>query len=289
MTTETVEHWAPQSEAFNFVSFAKDKAYRQANRALIDKALALLPSRFFHVDVASGTGLVPQEVCSLCEERGKSGTIIGIDPDGFAVESARRQTRPAPGCTVEFLQGVAQDLAGLLAGKVPREGVDYTSIHDAIHEIKGEDDKKGVLSAMARALKPGGVFSYNSAFTTAALEQSAMDWGRLKAKAFAALGGRRNRQMTAFKVHAPEEYRQMIVDAGLAVVYEARRVVMISRAALEAICHYPAFVEGAFEDMIGTEQFSLEEKCQAMVAAIETLGVGELPRVWHEIMAQKPV
>lgn len=287
MTDQTPEHWAPQSETYNFISFARDRAYREVNRLLIQRVLALLPSRFFHIDVASGTGLVPQEVCALCEEQGKSGTIIGIDPDRFAVESARRQTRPGPHSRVEFVQGVAQDLARLLAGKVPREGVDYASIHDAIHEIQGEDDKKSVLSAMAQALKPGGVFSYNSAFTTAALEQSAMDWGRLKAKGFAMLGGRRNRQLAAFKVHTPEEYRQMIVDAGLAVVYEARRAVMISRAALEAICRYPAFVEGAFEDMTGTEQFSLEEKSRAMLAALDALGVGELPRVWHEIVAQK--
>ena len=287
MTDVMVEHWAPQSDAYNFISFARDRAYREVNRALIRRALAHLPSRFFQVDVASGTGLVPQEVCALCEEEGKEGTIIGLDPDRFAVESARQHTRPGPRCTVEFVQGLAQDMARLLAGKIPREGIDYASIHDAIHEIKGEDDKKSVLAAMARILKPGGIFTYNSAFTTAAMEQSAMDWGRLKAKAFAVLGGRRNRQMTVFKVHTPEQYRQMIVDTGLAVIHEARRVVMISRAALEAICRYPAFVEGVFEDMLGTERFSLEEKSRAMLAAVETLGVDELPRVWHEIVAQK--
>lgn len=287
MTDETAAHSTAQSEAYNFISFAADKAYREANRVLIGKAFTHLPSQFFHVDVASGTGLVPQEVLALCQEQGKCGTVIGIDPDRFALENARQHTRPGSHCTVEFVQGVAQDMARLLAGKIPREGLDYTSIHDAIHEIKEEDDKKGVLAAMARALKPGGIFTYNSAFTTAALEESAMDWGRLKAKAFAILGGKRDRQIAAIKIHTPEQYKQMIVEAGLAVVYEARRVVMLSRAALEAIAQYPAFIEGVFGDMAGREQVSLEEKSRALLAAIESLGLPELPRVWHEIMAQK--
>ncbi len=289
MTSETGEHWAAQSDDYNFLSFASDKAYREVNRDLIAKALALIPSPFFHVDVASGTGLVPQEVCALCEAQGKSGTVIGIDPDRFALESARQHTRPGPHCTVEFVQGVAQDMDHLLAGKIPREGVDYTSIHDAIHEIRAEDDKKSVLAAMARILRPGGIFTYNSAFTTAAMDMSPMDWGRLKAKAFAILGGKRDRTMPAIKIHTPEQYRQMIVDTGLAVIHEAKRVVRIPRAAMEAIGRYPAFIEGVFGDMAGTEKVSLAEKSRAIQAAIEALGFVEIPRVWHEIMAQKAI
>lgn len=287
MTNEIPEDRAVQSEAFNFIAFASDKAYREVNRALIVTAFARLPSPFFHVDVASGTGLVPQEVCALCQEQGKRGTVIGIDPDRFAVESARKHTRSGPNCAVEFVQGAAQEMGRLLAGRIPRQGVDYTSIHDAIHEIKGEENKKSVLAAMARILKPGGIFTYNSAFTTAAMEESAMDWGRLKAKAFAVLGGKRDRQISAIKIHTPEEYKRMIVEAGLSVIHEAKRVVKISRAALEAIARYPAFVEGVFGDMVGKEQVSLEEKSRALLAAIEAVGPADLPRVWHEIMAQR--
>ncbi len=289
MTDGTEGRRAAQSEQFNFNSFAGDRAYRDVNRDLIARALALLPSPFFHVDVASGTGLVPQEACALCEEQGKRGTIVGLDPDRFALESARQNTRPGPHCIVEFVQGMGQDMARLLSGKIPAEGVDYASIHDAIHEIPGEEVKRSVLAAMARILKPGGVFTYNSAFTTIAMDEAPMDWGRLKARAFAVLGGKRDRQMPAIKIHTPEQYRQMIVEAGLAVIHEARRVVRLPRAAMEAIGRYPAFIEGAFGDMVGTERVSLEEKSRAIQAAIEALGFSELPRVWHEIMAQKAI
>jgi ubiquinone/menaquinone biosynthesis C-methylase UbiE len=288
MAEEPAGQWTAQTEEFNFVPFAADAAYRGVNRDLIARALAQLPAHFYHVDVASGTGLVPQEVCALCEQEGKTATVVGIDPDAYALESARRHTHPGPNCSVEFVQGVAQEMSRLLRGKVPEEGVDYASIHDAIHEINGEEDKRGVLAAMAAILRPGGLFTYNSAFTTAAMEESPMDWGRLKAKGFSILGGKRNRQAQGFRVHTPEEYRQMIVDAGLRVVYEATRVVRMSQAAMEAIGRYPAFIEGAFCDMIGTEQVSMEEKSRAIVEAVRALGLDGTPRVWHEIMAQKP-
>ena len=287
MTDGATDDRVAQSAEFNFDAFARDEAYREANRALIAKAFALLPSTFFHVDVATGTGLVPQEVCALCREQGKQGTIIGIDPDAYALESARRHTPAGPSYTVEFVQGVAQDLPQLLAGKIPPEGVDYASIHDAIHEIPGEDVKRGILATMASILKPGGVLTYNSAFTTAAMEQSALEWGRMKAKAIALLGGKRDRHKPAVKIHTPEEYRQMITEAGLEVIYEGKRAVMMTRASLGAIFHYPAFIEGAFSDMIGTEQVPLTEKHRVMMAVIDAMGPIELPRVWHEIMARK--
>ena len=283
------EHWAAQSEAFNFVAFSNDTTYRELNHALIARAFGRLPSPFFHVDVASGTGLVPQEVCVLCQEQGKKGTIIGIDPDPFALESARKHTRSGPNCVVEFVKGVAQDMARLLASKIPREGVDFTSIHDAIHEIKGEDDKRSVLATMASILSPGGILTLNSAFTTAALEESAMVWGRLKAKAFAIVGGKRDRQMTPIKIHTPEEYRQMIVETGLEVVHEAKLLIKMSHRAMEALSKYPAFVEGVFGDMVGKEQVPLATKSRAMVEAIKILGSAEPSRVIYEVMAQKRI
>ena len=42
MTNETAEHWAAQTDRFNFESFAADEAYRQANRE---------PVSYTHLDV----------------------------------------------------------------------------------------------------------------------------------------------------------------------------------------------------------------------------------------------
>ena len=277
-----------QSEEYNFVAFAQDQAYREANRALLARAFAHLPSPFFQVDVASGTGLVPQEISALCQAHGKHGTVIGLDPDRFAVESARRSTPSNPFCTVEFVEGRAQDMARLLAGRIPPQGVDYVTIHDALHEIE-EEDKPAVLRTIARLLRPGGLFSYNSAFTSAAMEVAAVVWGRWKARAFAILGGKRDREVKGLITHTPEEYRQMIADAGLTVIHEARRTVQMSRRALETIARYPRFVYGVFADLVGEDRISLAEKSHALIAALDDLGINEVPRVWHELLALKPL
>ena len=276
-----------QSEQYSFVPFAKDKAYREVNRALIRQAFVYLPSSFFQVDVATGTGLVPQEVCALCQEHAKVARIVGIDPDVFVLQSARANTPSTPHCTVEFIEGLGQDIVRLLEGRIPDEGVDYASIHDAIHEVKDEDDKASILAAMVGILKAGGVFSYNSAFTTAAMESSALEWGRLKAKAFAILGGKRDRQFEPIKIHTPEQYRQMIAESGLTIIHDVKREVKMSRSAIEAIARYPTLVEGLFGDMVGHDLISLRDKSQALLEAIANLGITEIPRIWHEIIARK--
>jgi len=276
-----------QSEKYNFIAFSRDKAYREANRDLILRAFSQLPSPFFQVDVASGTGLVSQEVSALCQQTGKTGTIIGVDLDQFAVESARESVPSTPYCVIEFIQGRAQDIHRLLHGRIPPEGVDYVSIHDAIHEIEGEKDKRSVFSSMARILRPGGILTYNSAFTTAAMEGSAIKWGRMKARAFSMLGAKRDRTVEAIRIHTPEEYKEMITNAGLVIVYEARRVVKLCKAALRAISRYPTFVEGVFADTAGKEKILFEKKSQALIDALDSLGIAEISRIWHETMARK--
>ena len=287
MIGRAFERRRAQSEKYNFIAFSRDRAYREANRELILRAFSHLPSPFFQVDVASGTGLVCQEVSDLCQQTGKTGTIIGVDLDRFAVETARESIPSTPYCVIEFIQGRAQDIHRLLHGRIPPKGVDYVSIHDAIHEIEGEKDKRSVFSSMASILRPGGILTYNSAFTTAAMEGSAIMWGRLKARALSMLGAKRDRTLQAMKIHTPEEYREMITNAGLVIVYEARRAVKLCKAALKAISQYPTFVEGVFADIAGKEKILFEKKSQALIDALDSLGIAEIPRIWHETMARK--
>ncbi|MBN2387412.1 MAG: class I SAM-dependent methyltransferase [Anaerolineales bacterium] len=288
MTDETFARQVAQSKDYNFVAFSRDKAYREANQQLLSRAFAGLPEGFFQVDLASGTGLVPQEMSRLCQENGKTGSIIGIEPDPFALENARQNTPSTPVCRIQFLEGKAQEMDRLLAGKIPPGGVDYISIHDALHEVE-EEDKQNVLGMIAKLLIPGGVFTYNSAFTTAALEQAALPVGRWKARAFAILGGKRSREVKGLITHTPEEYKQMIVNAGLSVIHEAKRSVRMSRQALATIAQYPRFIYGVFADLIDGEKVSLEEKSRALVKALDDLDITEIPRVWHELIARKPL
>jgi hypothetical protein len=90
-------------------------------------------------------------------------------------------------------------------------------------------------------------------------------------------------------IHSPDEYRAMITDVGLSIVHEAKKSVCLPRSALEAIAHYPRFVWGVFADFVGEEMVPLEQKSQALIKALDELDIAELPRVWHELIACKPV
>jgi len=115
-----------------------------------------------------------------------------------------------------------------------------------------------------------------------------MSWGKLKLRAIGILEGKRDKQVQAMPIHPPGIYKKMIENAGLKVILEAKQIVNLTKEALLAISKYPAFFRGALEDMRGQESVPDIKKSNALIQALKELGVPALPRVWYEIIAQKP-
>ncbi len=280
-----------QTKAYNFVEFSQIAEYRKVNRELILTALQFLPKnikKLTHVDNGTGTGLVPQLAAELYHDRGIAATIIGIDPDLYALKNSGESMRNFEHINILMIQGYGQHLEELLKEHIPSIGVDVVSIHDAIHEIPGRDIKRAIFASQAKILKPGGVQTYNSSFTTIGNADAAFKWGRWKMDAFAYFKENRNRNITAMEVFSPEEYTKMITDSGLKIVHEDVKTVVLSLDALKAISRYPEYVNGIFRDMENTEKYTLLEKSKVLIAVLEKEGVTALPRQWHEIVAQKP-
>lgn len=279
-----------QNEAYNFVEFAQIPEYRNVNKDLIAKALEFLPKNtksLIHVDNASGTGLIPQLSADLYKEKNINATIIGIDPDLYALKKAAESMSNISEIQFMFIQGYGQNLEKVLKDRIPDEGVDLVSIHDAIHEIPGKDIKHAIFASQAKILKPGGVQTYNSSFTTIGNGDAALKWGRWKLEAFAYFNENRDKSVTAMEVCSPEEYKKMITDSGLKVIHEDFKTVILSLEALQAISRYPEYVNGIFRDMENTQKYSLLEKSKALITVLEKQQVKELPRLWHEIIAKK--
>lgn len=279
-----------QNESYNFVEFAQIPEYRNVNKDLIAKALSFLPKNtksLIHVDNASGTGLIPQLAADLYHEKNLNATIIGIDPDLYALKKAAESMSKIEHVNLMFIQGYGQNLEKVLEGRIPQEGVDLVSIHDAIHEIPGKDIKRAIFASQAKILKKGGVQTYNSSFTTIGNGDAALKWGRWKLDSFAYFNENRDKSVTAMEVCSPDEYKNMIIDSGLKIVHEDSKTVILSLEALKAISRYPEYVNGIFRDMENTQKYSLLEKSKALISVLEDQGVQELPRIWHEIVAQK--
>lgn len=289
MTPESKLQQTISQEPLTFRGFAEKPEYIEVNRGLIRKFFLNLPRSFTHVDVATGTGMVPKLIIEASNSNHREGRIIGIDPNGLSLEIARQTTPPSNGISVEYIEGYGQNLKELLQGKIPEEGADGISMHDAIHEVASMEDKKIIIENIVDSLKREGLFSYNSAFTTKAMEGVAIDWGRWKLEAFSRLKEKRDKTVTPIEVLKPEEYRGIIEKAGLKVIHEELRTVTLSKVALAAISRYPKFVEGVFADMVNTTKKTIEEKSQALIWALDQLNIASLKRTWHEIIAQKPL
>ncbi|MBU3978535.1 hypothetical protein KKE68_02415, partial [Patescibacteria group bacterium] len=85
-----------QSEAYNFVEFSEIGEYRKVNENLLLTALQFLPKnirKIIHVDNATGTGLIPQLAAQIYHKKGIEATIIGIDPDLYALKKAADSMR----------------------------------------------------------------------------------------------------------------------------------------------------------------------------------------------------
>lgn len=290
-----------QTNERNFLPFSRIPEYRAVNRELLSILVGLLPDNFVHVDVASGTGLVAQEMISLCRELGKKGRIICVEPDGFAVAQARADTPSTEDVQIEFIQGYGENLRELLAGKIPEEGVDSVSIHDAIHEITGVGKKQKVLSEMAAIAKKGAYISLNSAFTTEGQGDDRFKYGKWFSHTFKLANGRIRRDREKVKdgeekdestrIYEPIEYLNMVREAGFQeiVVFRSKPVTMMYDA-LAAISMYPRFAEGIFENYEPNEGAKIpdsESQSSYLIQSLNERNVVKLGRRWIDILMQK--
>jgi len=324
---ETISADAEQNEQNNFVPFSNDPAYREANRKLIEKSFGkYAPDEgFIHLDVGGGTGLMVQEGIGIAQNKGKKGRFIMVEPDEFAIVQAFNSTPSVDGISVNFVQGVGQEVEQILDREIGPDGmVDSASVLDAIHEIRGIDNKRSTTRGIVNRLKPGGILIENSAFTTIA--QQDPRYGRWKFGAIHRSGGKRVKARkeevkleTAEQVEIkktldfqdsdssktailpPKFYVDLLTlpeeegGFGMEVILKEEETVQMSESALEGITTYPRFSEGFFEDVEFEEGtvVTIGDKIRWAKEAIKDIpakdGVIALPRDWYNIIVQKPI
>jgi ubiquinone/menaquinone biosynthesis C-methylase UbiE len=280
---------ALSSRELHFGHFSKIREYREVNRELIKQVFEHLPNPFLHVDVATGTGLVPQLLIEQAERRGVRGTVIAVDRDASVLEIAKRVTPQSANVNVEFIQGDARDLPAVLDGKVKPGTADSVSIHDAIHEIVEEKDQRAIYRSLSAISRVGALLSSNSTFTTKsmAIGNSFRGHGEWRLHFAKLANAIRNRNAPKMPFRDPEEYIKMICDAGFDIIYDGQKTVHLSRVALKSIARYPTFIEGFCRDLKFKREFSLAEMSQKMVESVDRIRSDGLPRLWHEIIGCK--
>ena len=93
---------------------------------------------------------VPATAGSRCKLRRSPRHVTAIDIDGKLLETARLRLAEYGQSNCTFVQGDAYDIAALVD-----RSVDFVFLANAFH---GVPDKPRLATAVARALKPGGLF-----------------------------------------------------------------------------------------------------------------------------------
>jgi len=294
---QVVELAGYQDVKHNFEDFSRDPAYIEVNRELIEATFAKLPDNFVWVDLAAGTGLIAHELIRLCNLYQKIGRVIAVDLSEFAVESAQKRIAALPDnqfCTVDYLVGSATDASEVIKifeSQLVDGQVDVVSIHDAIHEIPGDENKKIVFEEAYRLLKPGGRLSVNSAFTTTAMEGVRVGWGKWIAHARRDLGLGKSLVEGQVDYLSPEQYETMVREAGFDIMelgstdQKLTRIIKVElkKSALVAIANYPRFAEGAIADGLSSGK-TLDE----IISTLQSKAPESLTRYWFNMVGIKP-
>jgi ubiquinone/menaquinone biosynthesis C-methylase UbiE len=281
--------------------YAKEPEYIETNKALIDQIDLAGVARV--ADLACGTGLIS----GLLLDRAPRLAICGIDLDAEQIGIARR-TFAEKGRLADGLDAWRNDGAGRAhfqagsADTLPlRDGeVDLVTMGNAIHLMP---DKDRFLAEVARVLRPGGRFIFNSVFFVGTfpagseplynewLKQSVMVLDEMN-KARVANGELpvprvRNKGGRAFSKGwlSDAGWSEKLRAAGFAVESTGVREMLISRRGLQLVGAYG----GLAEVLMSGYPVDVASAClmQGADRAFDLMGVESVPRNWLEVKARR--
>jgi len=265
-----------------FDPFAKELAYVRVNERLIDRTLKRLSGcrEIQMLDVAAGTGLMTSLAYKRARELGIRLDSTLIDLDLPALKIAREEVDAASA------RYVVADAANLPFNHKFDLAIFANSLH-----LLDDDAKRAALGGVHRVLKPGAILAFNTTFYDGAYpEESKPFYSRWMRRSVAEMNRRVPNRSKGERAQAMESlpadgYRQLIECGGFDIVEMRERRVLLSQAAVRAICGYKNFAMGALhatdED---AEQAALALQCTVR-ETFRDLHMKTLPRTWLEIIA----
>lgn len=282
--------------------YSQDPGYIEANTSLIDSIDLAQVTRV--ADLACGTGLLS----GLLFARKNNLAIAGIDLDPVQIGIARRTF---PGPVVDSLAALRD---GAAAGKgaawfstgsamaLPFEDgeLDLVVMGNAIHLMP---DRAAFLAEVARVLRKGGQFVFNSVFYVgtfvAGTEPLWTEWMKQAVEVLgemnAARATRGEPQIPRLRGKGTRAFRkdwlssdgwaEALAGAGLKVTLAADRPVPISAEGLAMVGAYG----GLAEVLMSGYPVEVASECLQIAAprAFEARKMTEVPRNWLEMRAVK--
>ncbi|HEU5261814.1 MAG TPA: methyltransferase domain-containing protein [Gemmatimonadales bacterium] len=263
------------AERFSFEAYARHPFFTEVNRWIVERVIC--PGRRKIVDLGCGPGAVTKLILERLGGDAKNAEVIGIDPSQSALAKARAAIQSK---WVKFVEGSAEWVSRLVSS------ADAVVFLNAIHLVP---DKAQVIAEIRKALKPGGVFAFNTTFFKGAyVEGTSGFWRRWIVRAVQVLRERglevkHSAHAVAREFLSAEEYANLCVQAGFTRPSAELVRVEMTPDSIRDIGRFSLFIEGALPG-VPLEQASdaLQEGLQR---TLDETGLTTVPRNWLECVA----
>ncbi len=273
--------WDQPESGPSYARFAAHPEYGQANQHLVDLLTRNgLGNGQTVVDLGSGTG---SGSFLVARALGSTGKVIGVDlSESMAIQAQGRISDSFRGI-VEFRAGDALKFRELVPEN-PNAVVLFNSIH-----LMG--DSSLLAKEVSAKLAPGQLFGFNTTFTKESVPPESM-------RVYLAIADKAKVSLEKSFPDAPpvsrkrlrtlsqREYRDLIEQAGFAIVEEETRTVPLTTAALRDFVQVPVVADQLlpFDIPLADRQKILSD---AVTEAMAELGLQTLPRNWFFLVAKK--
>ena len=241
------------------------------------------------VDMACGTGAITRLIAEELARQGRQAHLIGVDPSAEALRRAQKSMLEMSniskmGTQVAFIQGEAEDLPQIV------HNADAAFFCNAIHLVP---NKLSAFQQVFSILASGGIFACNSAFyegtyvegTERFYQQWTMRAVRLLRKEHPEVRLSRDAKATAMQWLTPEDYVDLLNQAGFGSVETVKQNAIISVDAWHDLGQYWLFIEGALPG--APLAFAADALGKAVYQVGQEAGLTAVPRTWLQIVATK--
>jgi ubiquinone/menaquinone biosynthesis C-methylase UbiE len=261
---------------YSFQKFASHDFMSEVNRWLVEHVG--LRKDAVVVDLGCGPGAVTEIILEHVDA--DSGALVyGIDPSPSALDIARARIRAR---IARFLEGTGERFSHLVP---PADAVIFCN---AIHLVK---DKAAVAAEAIKALRPGGIFAFNSTFFEGAYPGDTLKFYKrwvLRAVRHLKEAGvevSKGVKATAMQWLTPEQYKGILAEVGFGRIETSLQTKPMSCKSFEDISEFSLFIEGALPGVpleLGAKALKIGVR-----AAFEELQLQDVPRNWLSVIAYR--
>jgi ubiquinone/menaquinone biosynthesis C-methylase UbiE len=279
MTTTTILDDDVVDESYE--PFSREPEYVDVNRLFMDTLD--LAERTRVLDLACGTSTLTPMILERTPRSG-SARVVGMDLAHDGLLLGREFIAGVPGADrVHYVQGTGAQLP------FNARSFDAVVLGNAIQLI---DPKETLASEVARVIRPGGLFAFNTSFYAGAYlpetERFYLGWVQEALSELRRTPGvvrRKGMGRPAFTRPwlSPAQYQSMLERNGFEVVATAERIVMLTQRCFETIGAYAGMAK------VLLSGYPVRLACAALARATEpalrSAGVSAIPRKWLEMVA----